>query len=311
MKASVVIPTYRRPDQLRQCVQSILNGTRKPEEIIVVGRKGDATTMDVVAQLRSDAAHGGRIRDAWVDRPGHLPPVETGIHLATGDVVATVDDDVTVTASWLDRLLANFADPKVGVVGGRVVVPGQSPPRLRGRPGQVSWYGKHWGNIAAVDGEVPFPVAAVMEGNWAWRRALVAGLQFDPYLNFDDASMYGLEWCCQARAKGFQVIYDSSAVVHHHVAPRIPELERSNRPRRLLSYCRNYTYIMLKHLPAWRKPVFLLWWFVVGERGAWGLGALVAETLMHGFHWWPELRPAWRGKIEGIRLWLGATPTVK
>jgi GT2 family glycosyltransferase len=162
-----------------------------------------------------------------------------------------------------------------------------------------------------VDGEAPFAVAAVMECNWAWRRELVAALEIDLHLNFDDASMYGLDWCLQARARGFQVIYDPRAVVHHHLAPRIPELERSDRPRRLLSYCRNYTYIMLKRLPAWRKPVFLFWWMVVGERAAWGLGALAVETLLHGFHWWPELQPAWRGKLEGIRLWLGATPRLK
>jgi GT2 family glycosyltransferase len=150
-----------------------------------------------------------------------------------------------------------------------------------------------------------------MECNWAWRRELATTLELDQYLNFDDASMYGLDWCFQARAKGFRVIYDPRIVVHHHMAPRVPELDRANRPCRVLSYCRNYTYIMLKHLPAWRKLAFLIWWFAIGERGAWGFGALVADTLMRGVHWRLDLRPALRGKIEGIRLWLGATPTVR
>jgi hypothetical protein len=40
------------------------------------------------------------------------------------------------------------------------------------------------------------------------------------------------------------------------------------------AYCRNYTYIVLSHFFFWRRAVFLGWWFLVGERGSWGPGAM-------------------------------------
>jgi GT2 family glycosyltransferase len=141
-----------------------------------------------------------------------------------------------------------------------------------------------------------------MECNWAWRRGLLTSLKFDPILNFDDASMYGLDLCLLAKDKGFRVVYDPRAAVYHHVAPRALALNRADRPRRAFAYSRNYTYVMLKHLQWWRQPIFLAWWFLIGERGSWGLGAVLAEAFSGRL---PPSRDVWaalRGKVEGILL---------
>jgi len=303
LKISVLIPTYRRPQVLCECVRSLVGSDVLPGEILVVGRAGDTDTEKTVQELRSAYESRVRICDAWVAQPGHIPPVEKGVSAAAGDLLAIVDDDVTVTPEWLRWMTQPFADEAVGVVGGRVVVPAQQVLRPRGKPGQIAWYGKHWGNLGQLEGTEAVEVAGVMEGNWMWRRELLASLSFDPVLNFDDASMYGLDLCLQARGKGFRVIYESRAVVHHHVAPRVPELDRADRPRRITSYSRNYTYIVLRHLPGWRRAAFLAWWFLIGDRASWGIGSVVAETLLHGPRWRGEVGPAWAGKLEGIRLW--------
>jgi GT2 family glycosyltransferase len=304
MKVAVVVPTYQRPQMLRACVESLLAGERRPDEIIIAGREGDQPTLDVVRQLQAEAA--GQIRDIWVADPGHIPPVRAGAAAATADIVAFVDDDVTVTPEWLRALVRHFDDDRVGVAGGRVVVPGAAPPALKGRPGQIAWYGKHWGNIGSVEAVQPMDVVSLMEGNWAWRRELLLSLEFDPALNFDDASMYGLDLCSQARKKGYRIVYDSRALVYHHAAPRVAELDRADRPRRLYSYARNFTYIQLKHLPAWRKPFFLAWWFLVGETGAWGIGPAVAQLVFGDGQRRREVRRAFAGKLEGVRLWLNS-----
>jgi GT2 family glycosyltransferase len=299
---TVVVPTYRRPDALVRCIRSLVDGVRGPEEIIVIGREGDLATRQALAEAGESCKDRTTLRTAWVSEPGHLPPVSKGLELSSGDIVAFVDDDVTATPEWLAHLVAPFADPGVGVAGGRVITPASQSARRRGRPGHISWYGKHWGNVASLDGDSPVEVEAVMECNWAWRRDLLASLQFDPVLNFDDASMYGLDLCMQARAKGFRVLYEPRAVVHHHVAPRVASLDRSDRTKRCFAYSRNYTYIMLKHLPRWKRPVFVAWWFVVGERGSWGLAAMVSQISTGRSPRLPEVWSALRGKVEGILL---------
>ena len=195
-------------------------------------------------------------------------------------------------------------------MGGQVITPVCQPARLKGKPGCISWYGKHWGNIASLQGDSPIEVEGVMEGNCAWRRQLLASLQFDPILNFDDAVMYGLDLCLQAKGKGLRVFYEPRAVVFHHAAQRAPDLDRNDRPRRIFSYTRNYTYIMLKRLPWWRRPIFLAWWFFVGERTGWGLGAVLADALMRRT---PPPRDVWgafRGKVEGVRVLISRRPSV-
>jgi GT2 family glycosyltransferase len=302
LQVTVVIPTYLRPEILLQCVESILAGSQTPEEIIIVCRAGDRGTEEAIATIEVTPDTGVKIHSAWVTEPGHLPPVETGARLASGDLIAIVDDDVTVSPEWLSSLVRHFADRSVGVVGGRVLVPGRTLPKLKGKPGCVSWYGKQWANLGSVGGDVPFQVDSVMEGNSIWRRELLSSLYFDPVLNFDDAVMYGLDLCLQAKKRGFKLLYDPRALVYHHSAPRAPELDRRERGSRLFCLCRNYTYIMLKRSPPLRRVVFLGWWFLIGERGAWGVGSLVVDTLQSGLRKRRYVPQAWRGKMEGIRL---------
>lgn len=303
-RISVVIPTYRRPDALINCIRSIRKGTVLPDEVILVAREDDAATWRVLEPLSTKRENPFTIRLASVTQPGHVPPVETGVNLATGQLVAIVDDDVTVTPGWLEAIIDPFADPVVGVVGGPVVIPGQPPGKPKGKPGRVTWYGKTWGNLANLGGKCAMELDTVMEGNWAWRRDLLRRIRKDPVLNFDDASMYGLDLCLQAKAAGFRVLFEPRALVLHHCKPRAPELDRADRPARLFSYCRNYTYIMLRRLPAWRKLVFVVWWFGIGERAAAGIGALFADALTGRKHQPAEVRRVFAGKIEGVRLWL-------
>jgi GT2 family glycosyltransferase len=299
---SVVIPTLHRPGPLSECVESILRGTQTPREIVIVGRAGDVETEGAIHTLRKRCEPAVKLTAAWVDVPGHIPPVQKGAQVASGELVALVDDDITVVPEWLETLSSHFDDPKVGIAGGRVLVPGAPVPKAKGKPGCVSWYGKAWGNIGAWEGPSGTDVDAVMEGNSMWRRELLAGLEFDPVLNFEDGIMYGLDLCLQAKKRGVRIVFEPRALVYHHVAPRPAEVDR-HRDNRLFAYCRNYTYVLLKQLPAWRRPIFLAWWFLVGERKAWGAGAFLVDAMTRGFGDSRLLAQSWRGKVEGIRLW--------
>src|SRR5579862_4608943 len=115
---TVVIPTYRRPGPLLDCVRSLIEGSLRPREIIVVGREDDLRTKDAGVHAQHLCEGKTAFRAAWVTVPGHLPPIEKGLALASGDIVVIVDDDVTVTTDWLGYLSGPFSDPDVGVAGG-------------------------------------------------------------------------------------------------------------------------------------------------------------------------------------------------
>jgi glycosyltransferase involved in cell wall biosynthesis len=291
---------------LLQAIASIFEGTRIPDELIIIGWRSDgATVMAVEGLLGQDNAYTHLIQSLWITAPGHIPPIEAGLKAASSEFVAIIDDDVTVTPFWLQNLLRHFADPTVGVVGGRVFTPGFTKKiRIQSNAGQITWYGQFRGNVTYLDGDHAFEVASVVECNWCWRRNLAVTLEFDMVLNFESAPNYGIDLTLQAREKGFKVLYDPQASVYHHLAPRSTELDRSYRLRRLFAQSRNYTYIMLTHLQWWQKCLFLVWYFGVGGRNAPGIGVIIAELPNGARLRQREYVVAMGGKFEGLRLWL-------
>ncbi|HET7235851.1 MAG TPA: glycosyltransferase [Actinomycetota bacterium] len=297
---SVVVPTWRRAPWLDRCLAGLQAQDPSPAEIVVVGRREDEDAQVVVASRASSADIP--IRWVEVERPGHVAPVRLGIDTSAGDVVAVVDDDVVPQAGWLAALLDPFSDPSVACVGGRVVTPGQRA-RVRPDAGQIRWYGHHIGNVAMVRAPEPFDVAGVMECNWAWRRAVLREVRFDPRLDFDDASMYGLDLTLQARERGSRVVYQPAAVVVNEGAPRDPSLARDDRVPRTFTYSRNYSLIASRHLRGLRLPAFWLWWLLIGERGSYGVATAVVD-LIAGRTSPAIVTASFKGKFAGVRQWL-------
>ena len=290
---SVVVPTWRRALWLERCLAGVEKQSLPPNEIIVVGRAEDIESRSVVA------SRSRSVRWVEVGRPGHIAPVMRGIEESRGDIVAILDDDVVPETNWLHALLEPFQDPTVACVGGRVVTPGTRA-RVHVDAGQIRWYGKHVGNVAMLRGPRPIDVAGVMECNWAWQRARLSGLRFDRRLDFDDASMYGLDLTLQALERGFRVVYQPAAIVMNASAPRDPSLDRRDQVARTFSYSRNYSIVASNHLRGVRLAAFWTWWMLVGERGSYGVVSGVIGMLF-GRASQAVVHAAFRGKVAGAR----------
>ncbi len=295
---SVVVPTWQRALWLERCLAGVEDQDPPPSEVIVVGRAEDIEARSI-ATTRS-----GFVRWVEVGRSGHIAPVKRGIEESTADFVAILDDDVVPDHGWLAALLEPFSDEGVACVGGRVLTPTMRL-RLRKDPGQIRWYGQHIGNVSAIDGSHPFDVVSVMECNWAWRRTVLQELWFDPRLDFDDASMYGLDLTLQARERGYRVVYQPAAVVLNASAPRDPSLDRADRVDRTYSYSRNYSLIASRHLHGFRRACLWLWWLLIGERGSYGVATAIVD-LVRGEVPGAVVVASFRGKVAGARVWLSA-----
>ena len=69
---------------------------------------------------------------------GYRERENTGVALATGDIVAFLDDDAVAHAGWLTGLTRSYADPDVIGVGGRTE-PGWDIRRPAWWPGEFDW----------------------------------------------------------------------------------------------------------------------------------------------------------------------------
>jgi GT2 family glycosyltransferase len=116
--AAVVVCTasHERTELVLDCVESILRGTRRPEELFVVVDRNPT----LAARLASRLPEPVRLLET-AELTGLSHARNAGVRAARADVVAFVDDDVTVDAGWLSSVIETFAgDASVLGVGGPI-----------------------------------------------------------------------------------------------------------------------------------------------------------------------------------------------
>ena len=114
-RISVVVCTRNRPDDLRRCIRAICQLQPAPLEVLVVDNDpADERSRQLVLGVP-------RLRYVVEPRPGLSWARNRGIVDCAGDVIAFIDDDVTVDRRWVGRLQQAFAEnPAAGVVTGLV-----------------------------------------------------------------------------------------------------------------------------------------------------------------------------------------------
>jgi glycosyltransferase involved in cell wall biosynthesis len=113
---SIVIPTFDRPNDLRECLRAIFaqETDRRVEIIVVDNHPESGLTPPVVAEFSG-------IRLVTEPRRGSAYARNRGLLASRGSIIVWSDDDVVAPAGWLEGLLAPLDDPTVGVVTGNII----------------------------------------------------------------------------------------------------------------------------------------------------------------------------------------------
>ena len=301
MIVSVLIPTYRRPDWLGRCLVALSRQTRAADEVVVVRRRDDVAAHDALRDAPADLP----VKVVTVDRGGVVHAMTRGIAVATGDVVAFLDDDAEPRPDWLGRIERHLAArPDVAGVGGLDLIRGQEPAASGPGPvvGRVAWYGRTVGNHHLGRGAAR--EADVLKGcNLALRRHLVEAVGFDVRLRGAGAQVaWELALMLPMRRAGWRLIYDPAIVVDHHVAQRHDRDARDAfDPIARADAAHNEALAILDHLPPGRRAAFLAWAAVVGSPSKFGL-AQAARHLPAGRRAVrAELAASLRGRLAGWR----------
>ena len=131
---TVVICAYteERWDDLVQAVASVQRQTEPPDEILLV-----IDYCPGLFQRATEELHGITVCANRYEK-GLSGARNTGISVATCDVVAFLDDDAAAAPDWIAALVAPYADPRVIGVGGRVQ-PNWRTERPRWFPSEFDW----------------------------------------------------------------------------------------------------------------------------------------------------------------------------
>jgi glycosyltransferase involved in cell wall biosynthesis len=121
---SVVVPTYERPAELSNLLRALETQTFSAFEVIVVDQS--RARLDV-------SGYALDIEYAHTDVRGAIHARNYGASLATGRLIAFVDDDCVPERSWLEKARDHFEQAGHGLVGleGEIICPEKDRSRFR------------------------------------------------------------------------------------------------------------------------------------------------------------------------------------
>ncbi|WP_246982211.1 glucosyl-dolichyl phosphate glucuronosyltransferase [Halorientalis marina] len=229
MRVSVVLccHTLDRYDAVQEAADSVLGGTHDDTELVLVS-DGNPDLYE-----RFEAEFGGRedvLTHCNDENVGLLESRNTGAEIATGDVVAFIDDDAVAAPDWVAELVEAYEKRDAVAAGGKMV-----PQWVAGRPdflpAEFYWLvGVTQRGFADGPGEV----RNTFGSNISFRRDVfldLGGFDTDIGGRQGDANLQGgeTELCARLQEEyGQGVYYNPEAEVAHKV------FEYRTEPRWLL-----------------------------------------------------------------------------
>jgi GT2 family glycosyltransferase len=302
VRMAVVVPTLRRPDDLRRCLNALRRQSRPAAQVVVVRRQDDAGTATLLADTT-----GLPLDVVVVDKPGVMHALQCGLAAVRAEIVAITDDDAVPHDDWLERIFAAFqaSDAIVGV-GGRDVIAGQDIADLggRGMVGRVRWWGKVVGNHHLGIGAVR-DVDVLKGVNCAYRVEPLRQVGFEQRMKGSGAQVhFELAIGLGLVRRGWRLVYDPAILVGHFPAARHDADQRGMLHAQSLSNeVHNETFALLRHFPPARRVAFLAWALACGTRtypGAlcWLAGAVGGRPRMI-----ERLLATLQGRWQGLSSW--------
>jgi glycosyltransferase involved in cell wall biosynthesis len=258
MRVSVIVCTFNRcqilAGTLDKLAKSIVPAPTEWEVLIVDNNSSDATSEVAKDFCRQ---YPNRFRYVFEGRPGKSYALNSGIQEARGDVLAFVDDDVSMDPVWLRNLTADLCSGDWAGAGGRILPEWScAPPSWFPEEG---WLGRAPLGIFDLGLEARQLTDAPFGGNMAFRRRLFekhGGFRtsLGPGPNNKVRNNEDTEFGRRLLAAGERLKYEPTALVYHPVPPE-----------RL------------------QKRYFLTWWFNKGRADTREAG-LSANTNRIGLH---------------------------
>lgn len=304
LRISLLIPTWRRPDALRRCLDALANQSRVPEQVVLVVRSDDEATHAMLASCDSPIP----LEVIEPPRVGVVAALNAGLDAATGDVVVITDDDSEALPDWLARIEAHFLSDGTlaGVCGrDRIVASAERATSPATLPiGRVLWFGRVVGNHHLGAGQ-PRDVDIMKGVNMSIRRSALGRRRIDTELRGEAVEQnWEIDLCLALRQEGWRLLYDPAVEVLHHEEPRpVGEREQEMSDRERYDAVYNQTRALARHLRSLRRLVALAYAFLVGTRD--NPGPLLALEIAAGGTPWRDavahMKVATAARVAAVR----------
>lgn len=277
MNISVIVPTYKRLNDLRRCLTALDNQTFLPHEVIIVVKSFDSETLSYILDWTHRRTSYDR-KCCIVTISGVVHAMTQGVKMASGEIVAFTDDDSAPDSAWLRSIERHYQDSKVGGVGGRDILCNYPETPLKTKVGKLTWYGKLIGNHHVGYGP-PREVDVLKGVNMSFRTHLV---KFSPFLrgNGGPENHNEVGLCLRVKRLGYSLVYDPTIIVNHYVAPRMDSEQRTQFTAKSVQYSAfNIQMSFLTWLPWHRKLFRIIYSTLIGDKAYPGLMRLLTAVV--------------------------------
>lgn len=232
---SVLLACYNEEANIRRKLESLLAQTVVAQlDKIHVGIDGATDRTAEEARALGDPRI---VVHEYLSRRGKPSVINDLLLFAQSEIVVMTDARQRVDSTAVDRLLACFHDPDVGVVSGELVFEGEGHSATGQGMGLYWAYEKWIRNNEGLTGSVPGATGAL----YAIRRSLLKPIPPDTLL--DDVA-----YPMQAVMAGRRCVFEGGAMVFDR--PSQDPIQESVRKRRTIAG----VFQLIRMFPAWLNP---------------------------------------------------------
>jgi glycosyltransferase involved in cell wall biosynthesis len=222
--ATVAVCTRDRPVDLHRCLEALSHLADDGQELLVID---NCPSTDETRRLVEQYP---RVRYVREERPGLNCARNRALREATGEIIAFTDDDAAPDPLWLQRLLRNFADPRVLCVTG-LTMPLELETEAQEWFQRLGGFGRGFKRMCFDRATCnPFLGWAAGAGvNMAVRRTIMEQVgEFDEALDVGTPTRGGgdSEIFVRILSAGYRIVYEPAALNWHRHRYRWDELRR-------------------------------------------------------------------------------------
>ena len=256
MRITVILCTHNRCRSLATSLESVAASelpTSIEWDVLVVDNNSRDQTREVVQAFCR--RYSGRFQYLFEPQPGKSNALNSGVRKARGEILAFLDDDVTVEPTWLQNLTSNLHDSEWVGAGGRILPEKAfAPPRWLALDGPYDL-----GGVLALFelGDTPGKLELPPYGtNMAFRKKM-----FEKYGGFrtdlgpspgSEIRNEDTEFGRRVMEAGERLRYEPSAVVYHEMPQH--RLRKEYFLRWQFDYGRAQIRVKIKRPDVWGIP---------------------------------------------------------
>jgi len=269
LSISLIICTRNRVQDLRDCLDSLIQQTHTIDEIIIV----DSSDNHLTRKLSEDYKTRTEIPLKYIHTsPGLTKQRNIGISMANGDIVTFLDDDVILESNYFKEILDAFnSSPGIVAAGGNITNSTRlSGPKklfhnifLLGNQNVKKGYMQKSGysNDVAFNKIAKMTETEILSGcNCSFKKEILDNHLFDEF--FDE---YGLSEDVEfsyrvSKGKGHKMVITPFAKLIHKESP----VARAGYKKLFEMRIVNRYYIFIKHVKMKNSDWIYFWWSNMG-----------------------------------------------